>query len=67
MLNPLSINKAQDIWDFGVLAAQCLFGLDVMRKYRYPALLLAEGTFQYLILSLVFNADMAVAQCKELR
>lgn len=41
-MNPLSISKAQDIWDFGVLTVQCLFGLDAIKRYRYPALLLAE-------------------------
>lgn len=45
--NPLSVDKTQDLWDFGVLMVQVIYGADALFRYPTPMSLIVEGTWVY--------------------
>ncbi|KAI1867882.1 uncharacterized protein JN550_006689 [Neoarthrinium moseri] len=40
--NPGPVNQKTDIWDFGVVFLQMIFGLEVFEKYEKPSILMAR-------------------------
>lgn len=56
------LNQKTDVWDFGVVFLQMIFGLDVFEKYESPAALMEENHLSNSLHELVakfFKADAA--------